>query len=261
MEFAKVSGRGTDKNNMQILHNAEPRKILKTVVEKQIPAIMTYVSRNKWHAARVTLTELGAAKLYINISPRKKPYPVNVQPLQSVGISLKYDYGKAVFQTKVIALELSKENKKTPVIVLAIPENIELVPRRSYFRVQIPKSLNVITKIGLPEYQNDSYKIPEKTYWQGRLIDISAGGAQIVVDRNLSKNFKHGMAITFELAQIPQTKPLTLNAQIRNIIPTANEKNMCMGLQIVGLEASPQGHKKLARLITIVEKYYNLNHT
>ena len=51
------------------------------------------------------------------------------------------------------------------------------------------------------------------------------------------------------------------NAQIRNILPTVNEENLCLGLQIVGLEASTEGHQILQRLCDVVERYYQINQT
>ena len=58
---------------------------------------------------------------------------------------------------------------------------------------------------------------------------------------------------------MPYETPLLLSAQIRNILPTADGKRASLGLQIVGLEASPEGRKILTRLISIVEQYYRIN--
>ena len=58
---------------------------------------------------------------------------------------------------------------------------------------------------------------------------------------------------------LPYETPLILSAQIRNVLPTADEQNASLGLQIVGLEASSEGREVLTRLIGIVEKYYQLN--
>ena len=55
------------------------------------------------------------------------------------------------------------------------------------------------------------------------------------------------------------TQAVLLSAQIRNILPTADGKSVSLGLQIVGLEASAEGRRVLARLIGIVENYYQMN--
>jgi len=58
---------------------------------------------------------------------------------------------------------------------------------------------------------------------------------------------------------MPYETPLMLNAQIRNILPTADEKSTCLGLQIVGLEASREGRGVLRQLCNVVERYYQIN--
>jgi hypothetical protein len=97
---------------------------------------------------------------------------------------------------------------------------------------------------------------------QGRLIDISAGGAQVIVPNQNDAgkaNFKKGQFISMRFTPLPYETPLILSAQIRNVLPTADEQNASLGLQIVGLEASSEGREILTRLIVIVEKYYQIN--
>jgi hypothetical protein len=49
------------------------------------------------------------------------------------------------------------------------------------------------------------------------------------------------------------------NAQIRNVLPTQDQTALCLGIQIVGLEASPEGLDTLARIAHVVERYYLMN--
>jgi hypothetical protein len=128
-----------------MLSGAEPREILQAVIEKRTPAIMTYLSKGKWHVAKVLLTNLGANRLSIQVSLRgrdpilekerkmepPKPHPVNIQVNQPVGISLKYGYGKFVFDTTVVGLEPSPDSTTGGTIVLAVPDRVEIVQRRS----------------------------------------------------------------------------------------------------------------------------------
>jgi hypothetical protein len=58
---------------------------------------------------------------------------------------------------------------------------------------------------------------------------------------------------------MPYEMPLMFDAQIRNILPTAGEKSICLGLRIVGLEASPEGRQVLQRLCNVAEHYYQIN--
>jgi hypothetical protein len=291
---------GADMNELTILHGAEPRDVLKTVIEKKIPAIMSYLSRSKWHVTKVLLTNLGANRLNVQLSPSMpspatkethKPLPINIQVNQPVGISLKYGYGKFIFETTVVALEPSSDSTSSGTIVLLVPDRIEMVQRRSYFRVNVPGSLKVnvmlwhrrctdeipqsLTPSGVDAGQQTTSpgkgqskskaqipnvrRTPPECYWQGRLADISAGGLQVVIDNGQEPDFKKGQFLGLRFTPMPYEMPLMFNAQIRNILPTVDQKSICLGLQIVGLEASPEGRHVLQRLCNVVEHYYQMN--
>ncbi len=251
--------RGADMNEVVMLRGSEPRRILQTVIEKQVPAIMSYLSKRKWHVAKVVLTGLGASRLNVRILPRKKPHPINIRVNQPVGISLKYEYGKFIFETKVVSLEPSSDTTSGGTMMLAVPDRIEIVQRRSYFRVAVPNSLKVNVLLWHRGQQNDDSRLPPEHYWQGGLIDISAGGAQVAIDVEQKPDFNDGQFIGMRFTPMPYETPLMFNAQIRNILPTANGKSICLGLQIVGLEASAEGRQVLSRLVGVVERYYQIN--
>ncbi len=267
-------------NEIMMLHGAEPREILQTAIDEKVPAIMSYLSKNKWHVTKVLLTSLGANRLNIEIWPKEKPHPINIQIDQPVGISLKYGYGKFVFDTTVVDLELSggtNSQGRSPTIVLAVPGRIEIVQRRSYFRVDVPRSLKVNVllwhrglnrtpedilrdRAGKPDNSDETNNSKKRQdYYKGKLIDISAGGAQIAVDTDQKPDFRKGQFIGLTFTPMPYEKPLILDAQIRNILPTADDKNICLGIQLVGLEASPEGRGVLQRLCNVVEHYFQIN--
>ena len=298
-------------NEVAMLRGAEPREILQTVIEKKTPAIMSYLSKGKRHVAKVLLTNLGANRLDIQVSPRKrnsilrkghsaelsrsphkmgtqKPHPINIQVNQPVGISLKYGYGKFIFETTVVGFEPSSDPASgggtppcgNPTIVLMVPDRIKIVQRRSYFRVDVPGSLKVNVMLWHRRYTDeksegsrlagtqtqqmgiqtsDTHRMPPEYCWQGKLADISTGGAKIVVDAMQRPDFKKGQFIELRFTPMPYEMPLMFDAQIRNILPIADEKSICLGLQIVGLEASPEGRQVLQRLCNVVEHYYQIN--
>lgn len=275
--FVSEKKLGVDMNEVVMLRGAEPREILETAIKEKLPAIMSYLSKNKWHVTKVLLTNLGANRLSVEIWHKDKPHPINIHVNQPVGVSLKYGYGKFVFDTTVVSLELSpgpNRREQSPMIVLAVPDRIEIVQRRSYFRVDVPKSLRVnvllwhrgLNRVPGPadqaanEQRDDSNQTSNKKqdYYQGRLVDISAGGAQIAVDTAQKPDFKKGQFIGLTFTPMPYEKPLILDAQIRNILPTADDNNICLGIQLVGLEASPEGRGVLQRLCNVVEHYFQI---
>jgi len=259
-------------NEAVMLRDAEPREILNAAIEEKVPAIMSYLSKNKWHVAKVLLTDLGANRLSIEIWPKEKPHPINIQTNQPVGLSLKYGYGKIVFDTTVLDLESSQgpnRQGQSGTIVLAVPDRIEIVQRRSYFRVDVPRSLKVnlllwhrgLNRIPDPELFDEESREDnsDETSDKRHLVDISAGGAQIALDTAQQPDFRKGQFIGLMFTPMPYEKPLILDAQIRNILPTADDQNICLGIQLVGLEASPEGRQVLQRLCNVVEHYFQIN--
>jgi hypothetical protein len=261
-------------NDLTMLNGTEPREILQAVIEKKIPAILSFLSWGKWQIAKVFLTSLGANRLDIQLSPRKadpvaypsdtyqKPYSIDIQVNQPVGIAIKYGYGKLIFETTVVAIESSSDPENRRTISLLVPDRVEMVQRRSYFRVNVPASMKVIVMLWhrrcKDEAPRSSDAAPE-SYWQGRLADISAGGVQLVVDKEQKPDFKKGQFMGLRFTPMPYEMPLMFNAQIRNILPTADGKSICLGLRIIGLEASTEGRQVLQRLCSVVEKYYQMN--
>ncbi len=244
-----------------MLRGTEPRKILENMVEKRIHAVISYLSNRKWHVAKVQLVELGTDRLSVQIVPRERPYPINIQANQPIGVSLKHEYGKFIFETKVIGFEPSPDSASGGTIVLMVPDRIEIVQRRNYFRVGVPKSLKVEVLLWHRSGStDDNWELPE-SYYHGKLVNISAGGAQVAVASGQKPNFKKGQFAVLRLTPMPYETPLMFNAQVRSILPTADEKDTCIGLQIVGLEASGEGHQVLQRLCNVVERYYQLNHS
>jgi hypothetical protein len=265
---------GVVMNEAVMLRDAEPREILTAAIEEKVPAIMSYMSKNKWHVAKVLLTHLGANRVSAEIWPKQNPHPINIQTNQPVGVSLKYGYGKIVFDTTVLDLHSSNgpdRRGQSGTIVLAVPDRIEIVQRRSYFRVDVPKSLKVnvllwhrgLNRVPEPEVfdmdSSDETSDGRRDYYKGRLVDISAGGAQLALDTAQKPDFRKGQFIGLTFTPMPYEKPLILDAQIRNILPTADDQNICLGIQLVGLEASTEGRQVLQRLCNVVEHYFQIN--
>ncbi len=280
-------------SEMVTLQREKLEIILRTVINEEVPAIMSYLSKGKWHVAKVILTDLNGKRLTVeSIRAKNKQRPINIQVDQPVGISFKHEYGKFVFDTTVSGLEMPPEQEENRgwggSIVLVAPDKIEVVQRRSYFRVEVPQSLKVKVLLwhrsAKHETKNQIQDRAEQVHkcCQGRLLDISAGGAQIVVPNESlinyptpdaqetksdeggnsdvgSPNFKKGQFLWVRFTPMPYERPLTFSAQIRNILPTADGQGISLGLQIVGLEASPEGHQILTRLISVVGRYHQIN--
>jgi hypothetical protein len=253
-----------------MLEGHESQAVLQTVVDSQASAIMSYLSKDKWHVAKVLMKALASDRLLVEgCHSSNKPHPINIRLEQPVGVNFKHAYGKFVFDTTVVGLEPSTDASSGGTIVLALPHRIGVVQRRSYFRVSVPESLRVNVVLWHRTSNHGSKKDMAHKYYEGRLTDISAGGAQLVVpltgrspgDAAVAKeaDFHKGQFVGMRFTPMPYETPLMFNAQIRNVLPTADHQGLCLGLQIVGLEASDEGRQTLSRLAAVVDRYYQIN--
>lgn len=257
-----------------MLQGPQSQTILMMVVRDQSPAIMSYLSKDKWHVAKVVMKDLRNGRLYVeNCHACGKPHPINVQIDQPVGVNFKHAYGKFVFDTTVVSLEPSCDPAAGGTIVLAEPQRVGVIQRRSYFRVNVPRSLRV--KVVL--WHRTGHRIQNDrthTYSEGTLMDISAGGAQVIVPRKDAKScvatagsaggageseFRKGQFLGVRFTPMPYETPLIFSTQVRSVLPTADQVNLCLGLQIVGLEASEEGRQVLSRLAQVVDCYHQIN--
>ncbi len=253
-----------------MLEGHESQAVLETVVDSRAPAIMSYLSKDKWHVAKVLMKQLTDDTLLVEgCHSSNKPHPINIRIDQPVGVNFKHAYGKFVFDTTVVGLEPSSDASGGGTIVLALPHRIGVVQRRSYFRVSVPNSLRVNVILWHRTSNRGSKKDAAHKYYEGRLTDISAGGAQLIVplsgraegDALVAKeaDFHKGQFVGMRFTPMPYETPLMFSAQIRNVLPTADHRGLCLGLQIVGLEASDEGRQTLSRLAVVVDRYYQIN--
>lgn len=271
-------------SEVTMLCGNEVEETLRTAVEKKIPAILSYLTNDKWFVAKVQVVGLAGDKLAVQRSEKgENPRPINIQVNQPVGVSFKYPEGKLVFDTTVFSLEpIPDQNCQlgSGGIILARPKYGNLFQRRSYFRVNVPESLNVKVTLwhrqgsGTGDRVSDDIQATineQRNYYQGKLVDISAGGAQIMVpyqdsegSENRTQNydsclFKKGQFIGLRFTPMPYEMPIVINAQIRHLLPSEDKTKVYLGVQIVGLEASFEGHQILIRLAEVVQRYHQLN--
>jgi len=256
-----------------VVDGRRSQEVLRIAADKKVQAIVSYLSKNKWHVAKVVIAGLEGDRLYVEAaSPTgcapagaalaSKPIPTNIRIGQPVGVSFKYSYGKFVFDTTVAGLEPSPAGGGT--MVLAVPRHIGVIQRRSYFRVNVPDSLKV-NVVFWHRRAAAGEKNPIHDYHQACLADLSAGGAQIIMPFDLAQSasegssFRKGQFIGLRFTPLPYEMPLVFDAQIRSILPTEDHTGLCLGLQVVGLESSPEGRQILTRVAEVVEQYHQIN--
>jgi len=155
-----------------------------------------------------------------------------------------------------IALKPPTQVSGAGTLVFGTPDGAEPYKRRNYVRLNICKIMKVSVLLWHRREKEDNLDVPWDNCWQGRLVDISEGGAQIAVDVTQRSDIKKNHFIRLQFAPIPYETTLTFDAQIKNVLPAADNNIVCFGVQFVGLEANPEGKKSLRWLCNSEERYF-----
>jgi hypothetical protein len=253
-------------NEVLMLRDAQPRRVLQLVLDQRLPLAVSYFSEGTWRLARAVLVDVLGDSFTIRISPQKKNLPADIHEGLSIGFTFQYGFGREyerfVFDAVVKNVERSADSLCIGVITLALPEGIEVVQRRSYRRVRVPEKLNVDVNIwsrSIPPADSTGVSAEVTQSWNGKLLDISAGGLFVGVDLSQGSGLEVGHFVGLRFTPLHDETVLSFNAYIKNIAPDASGNNLCIGMEVVGLEASPEGRLVLQRLCNIVDQYSQMN--
>lgn len=147
-----------------------------------------------------------------------------------------------------VVFQPSVEHISSGTLELRSSDGSRPLQRRNYKRLSVPAPLEINVLLWHGGRKDDYHKALPGHCWCGRLVDISEGGAQVAIDAATQTSLGKGRLIGLEFTTKPAEAVLTFDAQIREILPTADGKNICFGLQFVGLEANPEGRQGLRRL-------------
>jgi len=192
-----------------------------------------------------TLTCLGRRLAFCKVAP------ITRDIFEAIGFDRIFQDA----QKAAVVLEASQAAEQGGTIKLQDAENGEQVERRSYFRLDVSKleAKALIWHKGLEN--NDDKGLPER-YWQGKLLDISQAGAKIAVKVTQIVDFQENEFVRLVLTETPIDQTITIDAKVREVLPSTDEKTVHLGLQFVGLEANPDERKVLQQLCDSMARYY-----
>ena len=192
------------------------------------------------------LTDHGKRMILYNVNAATK------------GIMHTYAFDRIfeVLSDAQIALKPPTQVSGAGTLVFGTPDGAEPNKRRNYVRMNICKIMKVSVLLWLRREKEENLDIPWESCWEGRLVDISEGGAQIAVDVTQGSNIKKDNFIRLQFAPIPYETTLTFDAQIKNVLPAAENNIVSLGVQFVGLEANLEGKKSLRWLCNSEERYF-----
>ena len=156
----------------------------------------------------------------------------------------------------LIDLEPQEDQAGGGTLVFENQNRTKVYERRNYVRLNLSQSLKIPVELWPVSQAAGRAESAPTEAWRGVLIDISAGGAQVAVDFLQKATIRKGEFIRMRFAPIVYELSLTVDAVIRETLPTADTENICLGLQFVGLAANIEAQRVLERLCDSEKRYF-----
>ncbi|MFH0980427.1 MAG: PilZ domain-containing protein [Planctomycetota bacterium] len=172
---------------------------------------------------------------------------------EQIGVSFRRGHKKCVFGTVVEDLQ-----ECPPAIVIHRPEQVQELQRRVYYRSPPPRGTTIAVRYwAAHDLPPSGLTDPPDHAYHATLKDLSAGGISIETCAN--PPLRTGQTVVCHFAYKRGAPPLTLDAMLRRR-QSAPRGAESLGLQFVGLEATPGGRKHLVRLAKIVAEFQRCNY-
>ena len=155
-----------------------------------------------------------------------------------------------------ISIEPSANPLQGGSVVLENQDRNETHERRRCGRFNLTKSLRTTALLWQRGVDSNSLKAVAPPCWQCTLVDVSEGGAQVVMDTRKEPIFRKGQSIILLFSPVAFEMPINFDALIRWVRPTADSEHICLGLQFVGLEVNNGGRRSLQRLCDSDGRYF-----
>lgn len=133
--------------------------------------------------------------------------------------------------------------------------------RRHYVRLNVSRSLKLTVLAWHACQDHEVPQSPQPPCWRGMLVDVSEGGAQVAIDLAQEPTFHKKQFMGLQFAPMPYEPPITFGALVREVLPTADGEQICLGVQFAGLEANGEGRRGLQRLCSIQGRYFQTTET
>lgn len=242
-------------SNTQTLNSNEILEVIEKTIDSAQVCVMSHLTKGKWHRLEVKIDSISRKSLIVELITNPTA-GTDIQIDQPVGITFEIDFTKYLFESNVIGFEPAINEEQIGRIMIKKPITIEKMQRRSYKRVAVPNEMKVNTLFWHRGYDDNSTDVPLESYWQGRMMNLSAGGAQITVTKEQYENFKPDQFIGMQFTPLPFEKPVLVEGQIKNIAVTPDDDQMIsLGIEFLGLEASTDGRDKLNKIVETIEVY------
>ena len=236
----------------ELLNDSEIKDALTGAVQNKSPVIATFLADGKWRILELKITDFTDESItFVAETACEK-----LQRELPVGICIHLGYFKYLFDSTVLEVQTTDSSGH---IKLDFPHRVKCVQRRMYHRQPVPAGMKVKVLFWHRGYLDDSDAAPKELYWQGRLLNLSAGGAQFEIEIEQKEHFRVGQLLGVQFTPMSYQKPLLLESHVKYLKELSDNSSFKIGVEFLGLEASPEGREILSRLLEVISEYEKMN--
>jgi len=236
----------------KILNYSEIKTVLSEAQQEESPVIGSFMVNGKWQL--LELKVCGGSDDYIDF--RCQTSCEGLKEDQPIGICIHLGHFKYLFDSTVQATESQGPLWR---ILLNPPDKVEQIERRAYHRQPVPTNTKVKVLFWHRGYLDESDNTPGEVYWQGTLLNLSAGGARFEIELEHKEHFKIGQILGIQFTPMSYQKPLLLESHVKYAEEQSDNRYFRIGVEFLGLEASPEGRQILDRILEVISEYEAMN--
>lgn len=232
----------------ETLKPEEIKDFLLAAIQEHGDIVLSFTRQGKWRLLNTKIAGFNDESITLEGDPKAEELVAD----QPVGICVRLGHLKYLFETRILSVESGQA-------VLDFPDSVEQMQRRVFERQPVPANLKVKCLFWHRGYLDETQIEPAEQYWEGRLVNLSSGGAQIAVNLDLKGHFRQGQLVGVQFTPMSYQRPLLLEAHVKYLIDQSADGQFLVGVEFLGLEAGPEGHEVLHRLLGIVQEYDKMN--
>ncbi len=236
----------------ETLNFSEMKGILSEAQQEHSPVVGSYLIDGKWRL--IELKVCGCSDDFVDF--HSETPCEHLKKDQPIGICIHSGHFKYLFDSTV-----QKTVSEGPLwrISLESPDISEKVERRVYHRQSVPANTKVKVLFWHRGYEDESESEPAESYWEGRLLNLSAGGARFEIKIEHNDYFRVGQFLGIQFTPMSYQKPLLLESHVKYTEEQSDNLHFRIGVEFLGLEASPEGRQILNRILEVIDGYEEMN--
>ncbi len=238
-------------DRMQYVEPTRRDEILAEAIEKTTPVVVTSRTGTDWVTHRSHFLAAPGLQQHLLIAGPLTTENGALTTLtrgEQIGVSFRRGHKKCMFGSVVEDLQEYPQG-----VVVEWPEQLQEFQRRVYHRSTPPRGVTIEIRYWLADaHEHAAPTPPPEDACHGTLTDLSVGGARIETQANPS--LRIGQTVVCHFVHRRGAPPMSLEAKCRHRQREPNGTES-LGLQFVGLEATPGGRKRLVRLAQIVSEF------